>query len=95
MNGTPQARPISCRSCRNGSFACSATARSIGILRRCGDAGRLVEVLWRDELELRDQQVAQLAIGQRKAGRFHAARSAKNVRTRSTSISSAMFDLMM
>ena len=60
-----------------------------------GDPDRLLELLRRDELEIGDQQIAQLAIGQRETSRFHAARSAKNVRTRSTSISSAMFDLMM
>ena len=59
------------------------------------DARRLVEVFRSDQLEFGDQQLAQLAIGEGEAARLHAARSAKNVRTRSTSISSAMFDLMM
>jgi hypothetical protein len=60
-----------------------------------GDADRLLELVLRDELELGDEQIAELAIGEGETGRLHAARSAKNVRTRSTSISRAMFDLMM
>ena len=76
-------------------MACSATARSIGTLRRAAMPTAFSNSSCGDELEIGDQQIAQLAIGEGKTGRLHAARSAKNVRTRSTSISRAMFDLMM